>query len=146
MKTVASYNISLKIFLKNDKWEVLILKTPDSSSFHWKYDFPGWRIDKNEFHTWYLGILKREITEEIWNVEVEIINKVVAIARHYAPKIDKQDEYIFYNFWEWNILWKNIKISNEHTWIKWVKLEDIKLEDYFESWMLEAVKMYLNKY
>jgi hypothetical protein len=145
MKKVAKYNISLKIFLKNRFWEILILKTPDDSSFHWKYDFPGWRIDENEFKTPYLEILKREISEEIWNVEVKIENKIVAIARHYAPKDDKEDEFIFYNFWEGEILNKEIKISEEHTDIKWVKLAEIDLEEYFESWMLEAVRMYLNK-
>jgi len=145
MNKVAKYNISLKVFLKNDLWEVLILKTPNDSSYHWKYDFPGWRIDENEFKTPYLDILKREIIEEIWDIEVIIENNIVALSRHHAPKEHKDDEYIFYNFWEWSILSKEIKISDEHTDIKWVKLEDIDLEKYFESWMLEAVKMYLNK-
>ena len=145
MKKVAKYNISLKIFLKNNLWEVLILKTPENSSFHWKYDFPGWRIDENEFETPYLDILKREIIEEIWDIEVKIKNKIVAISRHYSPKEHNDDEFLFYNFWEWDILGKEIKISKEHTSMKWVRLEEIDLEEYFESWMLEAVKMYLIK-
>lgn len=144
MKKIANYNISLKVFLKNKNWKVLILKTPDSSTFHWKYDFPWGRIDEGEFYTDLLDILDREIKEEVWNIKYDINNKVVAVARHRAQyETHKEDR--FYPFYEANILDWSIDISDEHNNFKWVKLEDIILEDYFESGMLDAVKMYLNK-
>ena len=147
MKNVASYNISLKVFLRNNKWETLILKTPDSSTFHWKYDFPWGRIDEDEFYTPLENILKREIEEEIWSVKFEVYPSIVAVARHLALwsyTYTKKDEYLYYNFWEGKILDENIELSNEHEEAKWINLETIKLEDYFEWGMLEAVKMYVN--
>lgn len=147
MKKVANYNISLKVFLKNVKWEILILKTPDSSSFHGKYDFPGGRIDEDEFNVPLLDILKREIEEEIWWVSFEIYPSIVAVARHVALAEFTSKwipEYLYYNFWEGSILDENIQISHEHDNFKWVKLEEINLEEYFESGMLEAAKNYIN--
>lgn len=144
MKKVANYNISLKVFLKNYKWEILILKTPDYSSFHWKYDFPWWRVDENEFYVDLLEVLKREVLEEIWKVEYNISDKPVAFARHRAQYEDHKED-IFYLFYEADILLWDIEISKEHNNFKWVNLSKINLEDYFESWMLDAAKMYLNK-
>jgi hypothetical protein len=144
MKRVADYNISLKVFLKNSKWEVLILKTPETSSFNWKYDFPWGRIDEDEFYTDLLEILDREIKEEVWNIKYKIKNNIVAIARHRA-QYDTHKEDIFYPFYEAKIILWDINISYEHNNFKWVNLEEIILEDYFESGMLDAVKMYLNK-
>ncbi len=144
MKKIANYNISLKVFLKNNNWEILILKTPDTSSYHWKYDFPWGRIDEEEFFVDLLDILDREIKEEIWNIKYKINNKPVAVARHRA-QYDTHKEDIFYPFYEAKILNWDIKISNEHNNFKWVDLSSIILEDYFENGMLDAVKMYLNK-
>lgn len=148
MSKIQKYEISLKCFLKNKKWETLIIKTPEWSSFNWMYDFPWWRIDEGEFETDYVDILKREILEETWLTNVEIINKVVAIWRHKVfaeqRRDSDEDNYLFYLIFEW-FLKDDItpKISNEHNWYKWVKLEEIKLEDYFCSWYLDWAKMYL---
>ncbi len=144
MKKVADYNISLKVFLKNSKWEVLILKTPDDSSFHWKYDFPWGRIDEDEFYTHLLEILDREIKEEVWDINYKISNNIVAVARHRA-EYDTHREDLFYPFYEAKLLDWEVDISDEHNDFKWVNLEEIVLEDYFESGMLEWVRMYLGR-
>lgn len=146
MKKIAEYQISLKCFLKNKNWEYLILKTPEDSSFYWMYDFVWGRIDEDEFDVDYINILKREIFEEIWLTDVDIENKVVAISRHKAlKKFTKswRDDTIQYIFFSWVINSWNIKISNEHQKYKWVKLNEIILENYFCSWYLDATKMYL---
>ncbi|MFA5917560.1 MAG: NUDIX hydrolase [Candidatus Gracilibacteria bacterium] len=150
MPKIANYQISLKCFLKNNKGETLILKTTPSSSFLGTYDFPGGRIDEEEFETHYIDILKREIFEETGIKDVKIENKVVAIARHKVlaelRKTEKKDNYIFYIFYEGILNCdKCAVISDEHADFKWVNLEDIVLEDYFMSGYLEGVKMYLNK-
>lgn len=148
MSKPAKYYISLKCFLHNSKWEVLILKTPENSSFYGMYDFPGGRIDEDEFETDYIEILKRELCEEAWVINIEIEKKVVAIARHKAEgKFTSKNipEYLYYNFFEAFLLEnQDIKISQEHQEYLWVKLDEIKLEEYFCSWYLEAAKMYVN--
>lgn len=140
MPKIADYQVSLKAILKNSLWETLILKTPPESSFYGKYDLPWWRIDEWEFEVPYLDILAREIKEEVWDVKVELNNKVVSIWRH-----SHNWNFIFYVVFEWIILNDDINISFEHCWFKFIKLENIILEDYFSSWMLECLKMYLNK-
>ena len=148
MSIPAKYYISLKCFLHNSKWEVLILKTPDNSSFYGMYDFPGGRIDKDEFETDYVDILKRELLEEAGISNIEIKKKIVAIARHKAEaKFSSRwiDTSLYYNFFEAFLnSEQNIKISQEHQEYLWVKLDEIKLEEYFCSWYLEAAKMYVN--
>lgn len=142
MKKIANYQISLKAILKNSAWETLILKTwNEFDNPYWKYDFPGWRIDENEFEVAYLDILRREIKEELWEkVKVELNKKPVAIWRHKNSR-----DIIFYVVFEWNILSWDVEISHEHSGYKFIKLEWIVLEDYFKSWMLEVAKMYLEK-
>lgn len=148
MSKVANYNISLKCFIKNKKWETLILKTGASSSFLWTYDFPGWRIDESEFEVDYIDILKREIEEETWLKDVKIDNKVVAISRHKVlakfRNHSNEDNYIFYIFYEWLLDCEECPLmSFEHDDYKWVKLDKIVLEDYFMSGYLEWARMYL---
>lgn len=150
MSKIANYHVSLKCFIKNKNWQTLILKTPENSSFNWMYDFPGWRIDENEFEVDYIDILKREIFEEIWVSKVEIKKEVVAIGRHRILAIQRrtwnEDIHIIYLFFEWFLEEnKELIISHEHNDFEWVYLENIKLEDYFCSWILEWVKMYLSK-
>lgn len=147
MWKIANYQISLKCFLKNSKWEILILKTPNNSSFNGMYDFVWWRIDEDEFNVDYIDILKREIFEETWLKNVKISNNVVAISRHKAIKkytTSWKDDVIQYIFFEWYIDSYDILLSKEHSNYKWINLDKIELEEYFCSWYLEAAKMYLN--
>ena len=51
------YQVSLKLLLKNDKNEVLILKAADNGSYAGYYDFGG-RIDANEFEVDFLEIIR----------------------------------------------------------------------------------------
>ncbi len=148
MWKIAKYEISLKCILKNEDWKVLVLKTPAWSSFNGLWDFPWWRIDENEFEVDYKDILKREIEEETSIKNVIIKNEVVAIWRHKVLAKDREDpslwdNILLYLFFEWKVKSKEeIKLS-EHDEFMWIKLEDIKLEDYFCSWYLEWAKMYL---
>lgn len=149
MPKPALYNISLKCFLHNSKWEVLILKTPEHSSFYGMYDFPGGRIDEEEFDIDILEILKREIYEEVGIQNTVIKPNIVAFSRHKAEAkftSNWKDEYIYYNFFEAYIdSDEEIIISHEHKDFLWVKLEEIILEDYFCSGYLDAVKMYIKQ-
>ena len=69
MKKHALYQVSLKVFLKNERDEVLILKAADGGSYEGFYDFPGGRIDETELETPLVEIARREIVEEVGNIE-----------------------------------------------------------------------------
>ncbi|MEK7629346.1 MAG: NUDIX domain-containing protein [Patescibacteria group bacterium] len=139
------YQVSLKLLLKNDKNEVLILKAADNGSYAGYYDLPGGRIDANEFEVDFLEIIKREIKEEIGEIEFNIHSKPVAVGRHLIPAsmtISGKDIQVLYLFFEAEYLGGNIKISNEHTDSKWLNLKDVELDKYFTSGILEGIKMY----
>ena len=88
--------------------------------------------------------------KKFWVSKVEIKKEVVAIGRHRILAIQRrtwnEDIHIIYLFFEWFLEEnKELIISHEHNDFEWVYLENIKLEDYFCSWILEWVKMYLSK-
>lgn len=79
------YNVSLKVFLKNNRGEVLALKANRGGSYKGFYDLPGGRINIDEFETPLENIIKREVAEEIGNVKFKINLKPVALGRNENP-------------------------------------------------------------
>ncbi|TSC55655.1 MAG: hypothetical protein G01um101418_761 [Parcubacteria group bacterium Gr01-1014_18] len=145
-KEKALYQVSLKALLKNSKGEILALKALGSGSFSGFYDFPGGRIDSDEFSIPLSDILAREIREEIGNIQFKIYSSPVGVGRHLIPAamtsggVDKQ---VLYLFFEVDYLGGEIKISDEHTDYKWLNLKEIDPKQYFKSGVLEGVEMYL---
>ena len=137
------YQISLKIILKNDKNEILILKDLETSSFAGFYDLPGGRIDKDEFSTPFPEIIKREIKEECGNIKILLNKTPVATGRHLISK--EKEIHVLYLFFEARLLEGKIIISDEHEEYKWIKLDEINPEEYFKSGILEGIEMYINK-
>lgn len=148
-ETQEFYQISLKLLLKNQNGEVLLLKGLDTGTFSGFYELPGGRIDIDEFQTPYTDILKREASEELGDVNIEISSTPVAIGRHMVlakhtgNKI--KDVPIMYIFFEGKYINGNIEISNEHSGHQWVDLDSVDLEKYFRSGILEGLRMYLKK-
>ncbi|MFA6271597.1 MAG: NUDIX domain-containing protein [Patescibacteria group bacterium] len=143
------YHISLKLILKNDKDEVLVLGSDPKGSLLGMYDLPGGRIDESEFGIPYEQIIRREVAEEIGDIELTINVKPVGIGRHLIPKnmTSKNKEiHIMYIFFEARMISGKIKISSEHSGYKWVKLEEHDPAKLFTSGILEGINMYLNKY
>jgi len=142
MTEKALYQISLKLIIKNEKGEILVLKALDDNFIYSGfYDLPGGRIDDNEFSIGFIDILKRELAEEVGDVKVVIYNKPVALSKALLGRVNKFR--VIYIFFEADYEGGVVTISEEHTAYKWVKLEDIKLEDYFVSGILEGLKRYL---
>ena len=139
------YNISLKIFLKNDKGEILALKAVADSTLAGFYDFPGGRINNDEFETDYETLIKRELEEEIGlDVQYKLSLKPVSFGRHnYFSKSQNKDIRILWLCFGAQYLSGKIKISPEHSGFAWLNFSKIKLEDYFTAGPLEAVKRYL---
>ncbi len=143
------YHISLKLLLKNSEGQTLVLKALDNGTFGGYHDFPGGRIDKNEFTTPFTEILKRELDEEVGNIDVVINNVPVAVGRHLIfakfTATKEKDIPVLYLFFEGQYLGGNIETSEEHNGFEWIHLEDVNLEQYFTSGILDGVKMYLKK-
>lgn len=142
------YQVSLKAILKNDKGEILALEGAKGGSYEGFYDLPGGRIDKNEFTVPLIEILKREIREEIGDVEFIIEDKPVAVGRHLLkPHIsyESQDTPVLYLFYEAKYEGGDVNFSEEHDGFKWLGLENVELKKYFTSGILEGMRMYLKK-
>ncbi len=143
------YHVSLKAIVKNSEGKVLILKAAEVGTFSGYYDFPGGRIDKDEFKTPMIDILQREVLEEVGDVEVSINPVPVGVGRHLIfskfTATKEKDIPVLYLFFEASYIKGDAIISSEHSGIEWVDLENIDLEKYFTSGILEAVKMYLKK-
>jgi len=140
------YNVSLKIFLKNNRGEVLILKSTLGGSYEGFYDLPGGRINLNEFEVPFKNIIKREVTEEIGEVSFNLVLKPVGIGRIAIVKKESPlggPVHVFNVFFEAKYLGGDVKISEEHTDFKWVALTKDNLEQYFKVAVLEGAKMYL---
>lgn len=142
------YQISLKVILKNEKNEILLLEANLEGSFANYYDLPGGRIDTDEFTTPFFDIIKREIIEEIGDINFTLNIKPVAVGRHLAPAtITKKDHdiHVLYLFFEAQYINGEINISNEHINYKWVDFSKEEPAKFFKSGNLEGIEMYLSK-
>lgn len=139
------YNVALKLFLKNNKGEVLGLKESPARTTSGFYDFPGGRLNDDEFAAPYEKIIQREVLEELGkNVKYNFNLNPVSFARHtYFSQRRNKNIRIFLIYFEAEYLGGKITISDEHTDHRWLNLQQIKLEDFFTSCSLEAVKRYL---
>ncbi len=148
-KTHDYYQISLKLLIKNKNNEILLLKVGgnNTSAYNGYYDFPGGRIDEEEFKTDLPKILQREVEEEVGNeLKYQLLNdNPVGYGRHedFSHRLNKDVRY-FYLLFEASIISGDIKISNEHVDYVWMPYDEIKsnLEKFFVSGLLECAKKY----
>jgi ADP-ribose pyrophosphatase YjhB (NUDIX family) len=140
------YQVSLKVFLKNNKGEVLILKGAEDGIYRDFYDLPGGRIHLDEFDTPLDKIIKRELQEEIGQVDYDLNLKPVALGRVSSLKKESPlggPMHSFNIFFEARYKLGEIKISEEHLESKWIKLEKETLNLFFKLAILEGAQMYL---
>lgn len=147
MKIHALYQISLKVFLKNERGETLILKAANGGSYEGYYDFPGGRIDQSELDVPLDEIIRRELSEEIGAVQFEVDARPVATGRHFLPSRsgNTAGNHVLYIFFEASYGGGRVVISDEHLDHRWVRLEEEDPAGLFKSGILEGVKMYLDR-
>ncbi|MEK7083110.1 MAG: NUDIX domain-containing protein [Patescibacteria group bacterium] len=138
------YQVSLKLILKNKKGEVLVLKTLETGNFAGYHDLPGGRIDTDEFVVSFNNILKREVKEEVGDIDFGMHPIPIAVARANFASKDK-DIRILYLFFEANYIDGNVTISNEHADYLWVDLNIINPTTYFLPGIREGIEMYMKK-
>jgi len=140
------YNISLKVILKNQPGQVLILKNAEGTGEAGWHDIPGGRINVDEFTTPYEELIDREIKEEIGeNVKYTISLDPVSFGRHwYDSERQKKLIKVFYIVFEGKYVSGDIVVSKEHLDFAWVNLEKLSLVKYFQKGMLEVMQRYLS--
>lgn len=142
------YQISQKLILWNDKGEALLLKALPKDTYAGFYDLPGGRIDVGEFNTPLPDILKREVREEVGDIQYTLNPVPVAVGRHLIPaniSSSGQDKHVLYLLYEGKYQSGEIKTSHEHTAYRWI---DLKKEDpakLLKSGNLEVLRMYLTR-
>jgi len=140
------YQISLKLILKNSNDEVLLMKAQNKDTYAGFYDLPGGRINVDEFEVTLPDILRREVLEEIGDVEYDLNPRPVAVARHLIPasiSVHKRDVHVLYLLYEGSFKSGKVTVSQEHTGFIWVDPRKVKLEQYLKSGNLEGMLMYL---
>jgi 8-oxo-dGTP pyrophosphatase MutT (NUDIX family) len=143
------YEISLKILLKNFRGEILAVKARDDSSWAPYYELPGGRIEVHEFRVPFQKTIARELREELGPVKYRLNLQPVGLGRHLISanfSSTHDTKHVLLILFEARFLGGAIKISDEHTGYKWVKLSRETLSRHFKSGVLEALKMYLKNY
>lgn len=143
------YHVSLKVFLKNQEGRVLALKADPKGSLAGFYDFPGGRIDTDEFGAPFEDMIARELQEEIGSVRYRLSLQPVACGRHRIPATmtkTGKDIHVLYVFFEAEYRGGDISISREHQGYDWLDFLSIEPEKYFRSGTLEGVRMYLQRH
>ncbi len=147
VKEKGSYQVSLKVLLKNSNGEVLVLNGLNSGNYAGYCDLPGGRIDEDEFDTDLIKILSREISEEVGDIEFNLNKKPVAVFRHHIPvevSVTGQAINVLHIMFEAQYLGGEIVISHEHTGYQWLDLNKVELSDYFVFGLLDGIKSYLD--
>lgn len=141
------YQVSLKILLKNERGEFLLMKARMQDTYGGYYDLPGGRIDVSEFTKPLPSIIARELREEVGDIVYTLNERPVAVGRH---NIDIQhnrsgkDIHVFYLFFEAQYTSGEIIVSTEHEGYTWVDLTKEDPAKYLKSGNLEGVQMYLS--
>jgi 8-oxo-dGTP pyrophosphatase MutT (NUDIX family) len=145
-KIIDRYQVSLKALIENEHGEVLVLNALSDGTFAGYYDLPGGRIDTDEFAVPLLDILRREIREEVGDIDIELSEAPVAVGKHLlsAESEQRQGEplRILYLLFRARYVGGAITISDEHSGFRWLNFDKHQLSDIFKSGLLDAVVMY----
>lgn len=144
----ALFQISLKIILKDAHGNVLILKDQPDGMLYGYYDLPGGRIANSEKEYPFRDIIDREVKEELGEHARVSVNDTVVMAtrQHWYPDpTTGMEAHVMWVFFEGTYEGGLITISPEHENYKWVRLEDLNLEEHFIGAALEGLQQYLTR-
>lgn len=139
------FEISLKTILKDDKGSILVLENSEKSWMYGFFDLPGGRIQKHEIDVKLHEVAQRELLEEVGNIKFEMDERPVSYGRHHYISKDNHHIHVIWIFFEAQYLGGEIKISEEHTGYRWVRLDEIDLEKSFvkDTGGYDGIKNYL---
>jgi len=144
MALVGLFQVSVKIILKKKDGKILILKNPKTSDDDQFWDLPGGRLNNDEFDAPYQDLVDRELREELGDrVRCKLAFDPASFGRHtFRPSPSGPLTQVFYLLLPARYLGGRIKVSKEHAGHKWVRIEQIQLQKYFTSGILESLQRY----
>ncbi len=126
----ALFEISLKVIIRNNKGEVLLLKQSKEYNKYGGIDIPGGRINDDELKQDILKLIEREIKEELGpDIKYKLNNKIKCISIMPLKTKDKGErDGVFYLLYEAKYISGKIQLSWEHNSYIWKKLtkNDVK--------------------
>jgi len=134
------FQVSLKILLTKEGKNLILKDVPKSKYWKDKYDLPGGRINKKEISIDFHQLIDREIKEELGkNVKYKLRPDPVALSKCRYPH---EPSKLFILF-EAKYLSGAIKISDEHSSYKWVKINKEKIKKLFSTVLQKLLLNYL---
>ena len=143
---IERYQVSLKVFLKNDEGKFLFLKNANGIGKHSdRYDLPGGRMEAGEVDIPIFEALKREIYEELGtDIKYEIEPRPIGLAQSTVIE-DSGPIPVLYVMFMGNFLGGEIRISDEHKSFVWDPMDGVDLHDYAKTGNFDALEAFLVK-
>lgn len=135
------FEVSLKILLRNNKNEYLLLKTgKDGSLFAGKFDLPGGRINKGELNLPFEKLIRREVSEEAGGgIRYKLRQDPVSLCMYkYPGEISR-----FFILFEAKYISGDVVISDEHIGYEWKKLKKVEIKKIFPKVIHKLIMNYL---
>jgi 8-oxo-dGTP diphosphatase len=133
------FQITQKLFLRDEN-KLLILRDRKSGYG----DLPGGRMNEDEFFSDWLESMDRELKEEMGeDFKYEMDPEPILIHKHRVTEGNHPCIILGYKG-----IFKGGKISmsDEHDFMDWVDVKTFDPASFFEEYMLEAVRKYLDHY
>ena len=138
------YFVAVKIFLEDEKGNLLILKDKFGG-----WDIPGGRLRENDFATPLEQVVQRKMKEELGDDVEYSLGAPAVFMRHERDEIlpsgEKDKRRIFALGYEARYSGGEIKLGESHERYEWVPLTNFQPQDYFTGGWLKGVEEYLTK-
>lgn len=138
----ATFQIGLKVVLKNDKNEMLLLKAvSNNTDWHDTWDIPGGRINVDEINLPFHEIVDREIKEEVGDIIYELRKDPVSLSMHDQGSTTNGRFFILF---EATYKSGEIKLCEEHSDHSWFKISTDTVKENFHESLRRLMENYIN--
>ncbi len=132
----ANFNVGIKAIMQNSEGKILALEAHMNEPMAGYYDMPGGRIDEDEVGTAFSDILKREIKEELGDIEFILEPNPVAAVSWLWPN----NQPMTFIYFKCKLISGEPQISEEHLSYKWVDITEKELDKHFTTYHRAALK------
>ena len=139
------YFVAVKIFLRNEKGELLITKDRFGD-----WDIPGGRLREEDFSVPLEDVIKRKMKEELGDNVVYTLHKPVLFMRHerneILPSGEKEKRRIFAIGYDALYCGGSLDLGKNHDTYTWVSLCTFVPEELFTGGWLQGIKEFQEIY